>query len=432
MKKRKSLREKSRYLRTSLAYGLSPEAPQPVQREGGDYRQGIIRGFAVATRGEAIGHNQWLDTTFLAQVSDALNQAPRGVKSRFTHPGLSGDGLGKHLGRTRGGSLDGEIARGDLHFASASRRSPEGHDYASYLMDLAVEDPASFGTSIVFEHDVEAETAFMLAHGGRLEVDLAGFETIVGFKSPDPDNVHNFPHVRLKKLMAVDPVGDPAANPSGLFSAEQSVAVEAEALAAYALGLTDQPPAVSQFGVHPERVRPFVQRFLDRRGLSIVPLSKETRMQTEQNATGAVVESDEAKPSEASADPITGIDDEEDDADTGATNAQAEQDTALSAANDRAAEIVSLCQIAGRSDLAAEFIRDTKFGVADVKLKLLALRAKENSPIGESTGVSAHEAPKDPDAKFKAEYAEGKVIHRKLGVTEASYIKMRRREEGVL
>lgn len=229
-----------------------------IDREGGDYGAGLLTGVAVITRGEALGHDMWIDATMLQQVHDAINATGNaGIKARFTHPGLSSDGLGTFLGRFKNAVLDGDIVRADLHLARSAHDTPDG-DLAAYVMDLAEEDPQAFGTSIVFRHDLDAEATHRTAHSKN------GV-----FQSPDKDNQNNYPHARLRELRAVDAVDSPAANPGGLFH-RQSQIVEAEQLAAYALGLDAERPAVSQLSIDPDRLAGFAQSFLKRRGLRLV------------------------------------------------------------------------------------------------------------------------------------------------------------------
>lgn len=230
-----------------------------IDREGGDYGAGLLTGVAVITRGEALGHDMWIDATMLQQVHDAINAAAgAGIKARFTHPGLSSDGLGTFLGRFKHAVLDGDIVRADLHLARSAHDTPDG-DLAAYVMDLAEEDPQAFGTSIVFRHDRDAERNHEAQHtrDGR-------------FYSPDPGNTEHFPHARLRELRAVDAVDSPAANPGGLFHRQGQI-VEAEQLAAYALGLEAERPAMSQLSIDPDRLAGFAQAFLQRRGLRLVP-----------------------------------------------------------------------------------------------------------------------------------------------------------------
>jgi hypothetical protein len=229
-----------------------------VEHEGGEYRAGLIRGAAVITRGEAAGHGMWIDETMLKDTADAINAADKGIKSRFTHPSLSGDGLGKALGRFRKATVDGDLVRADLHVFATAHETPDG-DLAAYTMGLAEEDPAAFGTSIAFSPDIGAESKFVGEHS-----DEDGT-----FTSPDEANTKNYPHARLHELMAIDAVDDPAANPDGLFHRGGELVAEADGLLAYVFGLTDDAPDAMQFGMAPERVRSFVLRWLDRNNLTI-------------------------------------------------------------------------------------------------------------------------------------------------------------------
>lgn len=219
---------------------------------------GIIRGLSVITRGEALGHRLWIDDVFLDQVAE-FGRAMGRAKARFTHPDMSADGLAKHLGRVDNFERDGDQVFGDLRFFEAASISPEG-DLAGYLMKLADEAPEDFGTSIVFWRDLGEELRFEAEH-----TDEDGT-----FTSPDPDNADNYRHARLLELEAVDVVGDPAANPGGLFSRTSAFVAQADAVARYAFGLTEQQPEHALFDtVHPERVRRFVQGFAARHNLTI-------------------------------------------------------------------------------------------------------------------------------------------------------------------
>lgn len=243
--------------RAAISRGFAAGSSNHIDRNGGKFGAGLIRGFAVITRGEALGHGVWIDGEFLDQVAAQINSGD-GVRARFTHPGMSGDGLGKKLGRVRNARRDGDVVRGDLHFSQTAHKTPDG-DLASYVMDLAEEDPQVFGASIAFSADEAAEDGFILKHGGHGT-----------FKSPDLRNAKNLPHARLSELRATDIVDEPAANPSGMFGRGQEIPSEADRLFAYALGLTNEAPDLSALGdVHPDRVRGFLARFLDNRGLVV-------------------------------------------------------------------------------------------------------------------------------------------------------------------
>jgi hypothetical protein len=286
------LATKPKYLRAPKAKGGVPS----VDRAGGFRKQGVIRGASIVTRGEALGHGLWLDQEFVQSVADGINQRAGGVKARFTHPGLSSDGLGTFLGRSLAARTGDNQALADLHFSKAGHSTPDG-DLASYVMDLAQDDPDTFGVSIVFEPNLEAEKAHFTQHGGKIKEHDDGcieWDT-TDFQSPDPDNAQNLPHARLASLRATDVVDEPAANPDGLFHREQRFAQEATSVAAYALGLTSERPQLMALGLDADRVAGFVKRFLHDNKLEVVKMADEPKPADDTEPIPAA-ESDEAKP----------------------------------------------------------------------------------------------------------------------------------------
>jgi len=225
-----------------------------VDENGGNYGAGVIRNFAVITTGEALGHGMWVDAEFMAHVGEQLSSAAKGVKSRFTHPGMSGDALSKGLGRVEYKRIEGDKLIGDLHFYKSAHKTPDG-DLAGHVMRLTREDPEALGASISFTRDPEAEEDYAANYS----------------QSPDPRNVQNLPHVRLGQLRYVDIVDEPAANPDGMFHRDD-IFKSGEQLFEYALGLSDIKPEVV-FGIEPDRLLGFCTRFLELRGLQIMKLN---------------------------------------------------------------------------------------------------------------------------------------------------------------
>jgi hypothetical protein len=271
-----------RHLRLGPSRGLATQADKsvpPVDRAGGYRQAGIINSVSVITHGEALGHDQWVDPVMMEQVLSGINSEDFGVKSRYTHPGLSSDGLGKHVGRIMDARLsaDGEQVLADQHFVPSSHRSPEG-DLGGYLMDLAEDDPQAYGLSIVYEPDKAAEQAFFEAHGGvvTFDPDMGELWDNTNFVSPDPLNSKNLPHARVGSMVATDAVGEPAANEGGLFGREQNLITDADALAAYALGFTNTKPQLAQLSIDADRVRGFAQRYLTNHKLKVVPMADAT------------------------------------------------------------------------------------------------------------------------------------------------------------
>jgi HK97 family phage major capsid protein len=259
-----------------------------------DAESRVIRGFAVITAGvEALGHGEFIDDTFAQQVVSAGNHSEKGVKVRFTHPGLSADGLGTMLGRAQRFRLrDGRVLA-DLHFIDAASDAPERGDIAGYVMKLAEEAPEHFGASIVFSPDLGAMEKFSL---GNLNEEGE-------FESPDERNTRNLPHSRLSRLWATDIVDEPAANPAGMFSFPKGseIAARAEAFVSYALGLSDVAPPEIASGPHPDRAKRFIQDYLARHGLKIERAVEEQALPPALAAEAPVAEPQDNKTSRVSA-----------------------------------------------------------------------------------------------------------------------------------
>ena len=121
-----------------------------------DREKNIIFGVAVASVGEAKGHGVLLDTKTLDQIEALGNRSKMGIKSRFGHPNMSSTALGTFLGRVKNFKREGNVVRGDLYLADSAFDTPNG-DLGSYVLSLAIEDPDSFGTSIVFDGELEEQ-----------------------------------------------------------------------------------------------------------------------------------------------------------------------------------------------------------------------------------------------------------------------------------
>jgi len=197
-------------------------APGRVDRE-----RHVLFGVSAMQAVEAIGHRLMIDYTTLEQFVELANAAGNGLKSRFTHPGLSADGLGKHLGRMRNFRIEGDRALGDLYLSGSAARSPHG-DLRSYVESLAAEDPEAFGMSVV----VDGYRVWKLDDGTEQTDDGDG----------KPQNaVGKYPVLRVVAAQAVDAVDEPAANRAGLFGAFSRTT---NALAAHVYALLDEVPDV--------------------------------------------------------------------------------------------------------------------------------------------------------------------------------------------
>jgi hypothetical protein len=265
-----------------------------IQATGGRFESGLMNGVSLISRGEALGHGMWIDEVALDQVESLgqLDEMNGGIKSRFTHPSMSSDGTGKHLGRIHDIGRFEDRVIGDLHLSESSHKTPDG-DLADYVMTLAKEDPRAAGLSIVFQRDLEMESDFLELHGAVQKEDQWGaYWDLEAFSSPDPDNTQNFPHVRVNELRAADVVDEPAANPDGLFD-RQPQARQMDALLSFALGLSKtKPPSADALGIDPERASQFLHRWMGQHGVQF--LKPEEQDMAIAEPTPAPIETDPA------------------------------------------------------------------------------------------------------------------------------------------
>ena len=219
-----------------------------------DRDQHIIYGVSAAQAVEALGHDMLLDGKTIAQVVEHGNAARNGVKSRFTHPGLSSTGLGKYLGRLRDFRQEGDKAVADLHIADSAFKTPEG-DLGTYVMDMAENDPDMFGMSMV----IQGRRVWTLADGSEMDV-----EDFKEGRRPESATTEK-PVIRVKQLMAVDAVDEPAANRDGLFAARHLWATNSLSQEAF----DDIDEYLSGAGVTPQRAFQFALAYFTARGVDV-------------------------------------------------------------------------------------------------------------------------------------------------------------------
>lgn len=158
---------------------------------GVDREAKVLRGFVVAQLGpfKSEGRGQF-DLQSLHNIVTLGNSMPQGLKSRFTHPTMSSDGLGKHLGRAKSFVLSTAkdartnkpvaAVRADLHFNQTSLEPPPGGGtpYGEYVMKLVETDPDAISSSLDLTGGVDF---FLETKNGELQkVDpntLSGDET---------------------------------------------------------------------------------------------------------------------------------------------------------------------------------------------------------------------------------------------------------------
>lgn len=349
------------------------EAPQGVDRENNR-----ILGAAIIRRGnlnEGDTRLQFVDETTELQVYAMGNERAGGLKARFTHPSMSSDGLGKYLGRWTNFRRDGEVIRADLQIADSAFTTPKG-DLGSYIMDLAEEDPDSFGVSIAPVLDREAMKREEQEDG----------------RQP----------VRISKLIAADVVDEPAAT-SGFFSREDDV----RDLPAMAVRLLDEHFAGAPADVISGRVNGLLERYFRSRGLTM----------TTENEPVTTDETPDAAPAgPVATDGSLSSDD------------NARQDLAT-----RREEIAALCRIAGCPDQAGDFAA-AGMSRAEVQQYLRdSGHLQKTRPLVPDEQADSPEPP-DENEQFRTEYKEHVSACRKYGktpVAEDQFIRSRRIDAGL-
>jgi hypothetical protein len=386
-----------------------------IDRTAGRYGGGLIRGISMCSVGEALGHGFWIDKTFLEQLAEAAPTAGKLLKSRFTHPSLCSDGMGKSLGTFTNVTTDGTQLSGDLELYHAAHEAPDG-DLAEYVMSLATEDPLNFGTSIVFKHDVDAETQFQLDHGGEWETGDYGDQYIVNFQSPDSDNLNNLPHARLDKFHACDVVDEPAANPKGLFHRPNELLDQGNQFLDYLLGQSKSHtvPSLTALGAElsTERVKQFVSRYLADKGLSVhskgeIKTMPDTDLKTKLDDDMKDAKKDDSKPVPENQEPDVGKSTEDDSAnddDKGDENGKkkSKTETKCSSTGD-ASNLAKFCEEFGHEAGAKFFLAGTSFEaalsqhnkdlraeLADAKTKIEAFAKSGVAPVSGAVAPDKH------------------------------------------
>lgn len=145
---------------------------------GVDRERNVIQGYVVAETGVFKDERGEFDAKSMKLLLKLAKAEKAGLKSRFGHPSLSDDGLGKYLGRSKnpwleviegkdaeGNAVEHQRLRADLHIAAVAMEEPVGGGMplGEYVMRRAEEDPDSFGSSLV----LTTEQEFRIDRQGR-------------------------------------------------------------------------------------------------------------------------------------------------------------------------------------------------------------------------------------------------------------------------
>jgi hypothetical protein len=209
----------------------------------------VIYGYVVAQEGPFKDLRGEFDEKALKMIVSQMRGNQKGLRSRFTHPSMSDDGLGKYLGRAKNAWLDRSsrvlMVRADLHLSESSFDTPSG-DLGNYILNLAAEDSDALSSSLVLEAEEEY----------RLNPDKTPMRSDDGEMLP--------PLWRPKKLWATDIV-DTGAAVDGLLSAQLSPIDLPGAEQRLAWSAMQRLFATEPDDVIRARVDAFLEKFLDYR-----------------------------------------------------------------------------------------------------------------------------------------------------------------------
>lgn len=351
--------------RTSLATGADRV----------DRKNNIIFGASLIQLGDLNDDRDWtVDDGTLSNALEIMQRGNNGSKARFTHPNMSADGMGSYLGRWKNLRIDGDKLRGDLHVAQSAFKTPNG-DLGTYVMDMAEEDPESFGVSLATRIDDEAMK--------NLKAEK---------KTSDPAWKGRTP-LRFKAVHAADVVDEPAATRGGFFSLSE---VDNRNLPAQATALLNSYFADAEPEVVTARINGFLTTYFKEKGLKM----PETVTAPEQPKTQAA--------------PVVDL----------SAERAAAAETARKEERERVTKITALCKQAKRPELADKFC-ESGTSVADVQTELFQVLCSGNAPVGDE-GNSGEVAKPDQDAAYKSEFKAGKY-----SMTEEQYVSLRRAEDGL-
>lgn len=253
-----------------------------------------IRGVTAMNIGEALGHYVWADSKTLDMTVEIL----RGKKlnSRFGHPAMSENSVGKKVGYGVNWRREGSSVRHDLQLMDAARKSPVyGQDPVEYILSMAETEPDQIGESFVVRH----ELAWLMADGTDAEYLYYDDDTPDGYPEHDENDpsrrpynaVYPYPSIRPQAFYFVDIVNEGALTHGGLFQAgvAELFAGTSSQFTSDMFELIDQLVAAYKIPISdiPRKAQLFMATYLQMRGLSLGDversLLKETIMAKKQD-----------------------------------------------------------------------------------------------------------------------------------------------------
>jgi hypothetical protein len=338
-----------------------------------------------------------VDSVSLDQLEQLVAARQIGTKVRFSHPNMSRDGMGRHLGRAanarRVADPEGDYTAVDITLSKAATRSPSG-DLFSYVLDLAEQTPEDFGLSLAPLLDRAAMD--------KMQPDANGLIPI-----------------RLKGLSAIDVVDDPAATRGGLFSIESEAVAD---LPGAATKLLDTYFADASADVIRGRLGEFLTTYLQHRGDDEMSTT-DTKPTEKTPAPDHAAELASLKSANAQLEAANKAL-----SDKLSAGGKADDQAAARAELDRIGQIEALCTLAGVDAAKKDLILKAGFSRAEASdyLAKSGFLAGKNPPIGEG-GTDLGEKKLSDDDKFGAEFDANKDLFARQGLTREAYVKSRKK-----
>ena len=364
-----------------------------------DRERKIIFGVSMLQKGDLNDDRPWtIDDVSIAQVIKLTKSNPKGAKSRFTHPNMSNDGLGKFIGRMRKPrrSEDGQHALANLHLAPiAFKTTIEGmsQSLGDHILDLADNDPDVFGLSLAPKLDQEA----------MRELERRGQRT----------------PMRFAGLHAVDVVDEPAATRGGIFGGMELSIGNAPKLASESL---DKIFAGAEEEVIRQRVDSFLNTYLANRFHSQdQPLGEDIVSELTMKEVQEAIDKSLASSKESLLSSIKELLPQKESSDS---SPQPDGPTSAEMAK-RASELTALAQLSGlegSDELLSNWMKDLSSDsvVLDAHKQVNKLLSEQNSL---TDGDPNPDDGGQIDAKLSAAYEQNASVHKGLGLSKAEWIK---------
>lgn len=138
-----------------------------------DTENGVLKNVLIAQQG--LNKNGSLfDRPFLKSIAELGNSQPKGVKSRFGHPGMCSESLGTYIGRYHNFSVKNKAVYADLYLDEITKEtqvSGAGISQWDYITKMASSNPDMFGNSIVVGYKEMTSKLITNSEGEEIEVD---------------------------------------------------------------------------------------------------------------------------------------------------------------------------------------------------------------------------------------------------------------------